>query len=112
LNTDYVYVGSNQILTGDANSTFSSDGFQRDDGQIVFNNTNGTVTLRGTAGGSSQSNLSIGALVTVSPNTPTATLHVDKFDVSGHTADLAINHMIVGKQDSTFPIASVYSLDA
>ena len=85
-------------VTGTGNLFANNNG--RSTGSLTFNGPTGSLTLRGLAGGTTRSDLNVAWTNMNTSNTPTGT-----FDTNGHTADLLLGTMTIGRRSNTGAIA-------
>ena len=78
-------------VTGTGNLFANNNG--RSTGSLAFNGPTGSFTLRGLAGGTTRSDLNVAWTNMNTGNAPTGT-----FDTTGHTADLLLGTMTIGRR--------------
>ncbi|OYV07538.1 MAG: hypothetical protein CFE26_00495, partial [Verrucomicrobiales bacterium VVV1] len=78
-------------VTGTGNLFTNNNG--RSTGSLAFNGPTGSLTLRGLAGGTTRSDLNVAWTNMNTGNAPTGT-----FDTTGHTADLLLGTMTIGRR--------------
>jgi autotransporter-associated beta strand protein len=85
--------GTNTLQVNSLNVGDPNTGRGRSNTSLTFNGAGGTLTLRGFAGGTSRANLMVGD---IGQNTGVASSHL--FDITGHSADLLVDDLIVGRR--------------
>ena len=86
-------------ITGTGDLFANTNG--RSTGNLSFNGATGSLTLRGLAGGTSRSDLNVAWTNMNTGNAPTGT-----FNTTGHTADLRLGTLTIGRRTNTGTIAA------